>query len=179
VLPLAARRGFFSRLDASISNPVFRLRGDCRVLSQGVAHQPRVCAARLGVKNRLMPLELAASVMSALALARSAQSPECLAPIERRPIRASVATVSFKLVRTHYSIGWLFLFDAGIPPKSYNSLLFSAVCSSPCISMHIIMLLGVMLMLCNDQCPKLFKVYYIRALCAVTAGASAKALNSS
>jgi hypothetical protein len=42
------------------------LRGNRCVLPQGVAHQPQVCAqhaARLGVKNRLMPLELAASVL--------------------------------------------------------------------------------------------------------------------
>jgi hypothetical protein len=46
------------------------LRGDRRVLPQGVAHQPRVCAAQhaatLGDKNRLMPRELAASVLPAL-----------------------------------------------------------------------------------------------------------------
>jgi hypothetical protein len=48
-----------------------------------------------------------------------------------RPIRASVATVSFKLVRTRISIGWLFLFDAGISKKSYKSLLFSAAVFLP------------------------------------------------
>jgi hypothetical protein len=56
------------RLAASISNR-FDIRGDCHVLPQGVAHQLRVCtphAARLGVKNRLMPRELAVSVLSAL-----------------------------------------------------------------------------------------------------------------
>jgi hypothetical protein len=44
------------------------LRGHRRVLQHRVAHQPRVCAqhaARLGVKNRLMPRELAASVLPA------------------------------------------------------------------------------------------------------------------
>jgi hypothetical protein len=51
-----------------------------------------------------------------------------MAPVGMRPIRASVAqTVYFKLVGTRVSIGWLFLFNAGIPPKSYNCLLFSAV----------------------------------------------------
>jgi hypothetical protein len=42
-----------------------------------------------------------------------------------------IATVSFKLVRTRISIGWLFPFNAGIPQKSYNSLLFSAVVFLP------------------------------------------------
>jgi hypothetical protein len=32
--------------------------------------------------------------------------------------------------------------------------------------------LGVMLILCNGQCPQLFGVYYFRALCAVTEGAN-------
>jgi hypothetical protein len=48
------------------------LRGNRHVLPQGVAaHQPQVCAqhaARLGVKNRLMPRELAASVPRALGI---------------------------------------------------------------------------------------------------------------
>jgi hypothetical protein len=46
-------------------------------------------------------------------------------------------------------------------------------CSAPCISIQIIMMLGVMFILCNGQCPQLFRVYYFRALCAVTEGASA------
>jgi hypothetical protein len=54
-----------------------------------------------------------------------------LTPIGRRPIRASVATVSFKLVRTHISIGWLFLLNTWIPQKSHNCLLFSAVVFLP------------------------------------------------
>jgi hypothetical protein len=33
-------------------------------------------------------------------------------------------------------------------------------------------MLGVMLILCNGQCQQLFRVYYFRALCAVTEGAS-------
>jgi hypothetical protein len=59
---------FLPRLAASISNRSV-LRGNRRVLPQGVAHQPQVCAqhaARLGVKNRLMPGELATSVLPAL-----------------------------------------------------------------------------------------------------------------
>jgi hypothetical protein len=47
------------------------LRGDRRILTQGVEHQPRVCAqhaARVGVESRLMPRELAASVLPALEL---------------------------------------------------------------------------------------------------------------
>jgi hypothetical protein len=36
------------------------------------------------------------------------------------------------------------------------------------------MMLGVMLILCNGQCPQLFRVYYFRALCAATDGTSAK-----
>jgi hypothetical protein len=95
-------------------------------------------------------------------------------PIGNRPIRVSVATVCFKLVRTRVSIGLLFLFNAGIPKKSDNSLLFSAVVFLPCISIQIIMMLGVMLVSCNSQCPQLFRVYYFRALCAVTEGASAR-----
>jgi hypothetical protein len=52
----------------------------------------------------------------------------CLAPIGRRPIRAFVATVSFKLVRTRISIGWLLLFNAVIPQKSeFLALLGSGV----------------------------------------------------
>jgi hypothetical protein len=95
VLPLAARRVFAAscrkayqtRFDITRRSPrlaapcrlvccglaVFaaRVGGEKRVLPQGVAHQPRVCAqdaARLGVKNRLMPRELAASVLPALDL---------------------------------------------------------------------------------------------------------------
>jgi hypothetical protein len=47
------------------------------------------------------------------------------------PIRASVATESFKLVRTRISIGWLFMFNARIPQTSCNSLLFSAMVFLP------------------------------------------------
>jgi hypothetical protein len=67
VLPLR-QDAFLPRLAASISNGLI-LRGDRRVLPQGVAQQPRVCAqhaARHGVKYRLMPHELAASVLPAL-----------------------------------------------------------------------------------------------------------------
>jgi hypothetical protein len=35
-------------------------------------------------------------------------------------------------------------------------------------------MLGVMLILCNGQCPQLFRMYYFRAFCAVTEEASAK-----
>jgi hypothetical protein len=73
-----------------------------------------------------------------LALARSSQSPEmeCLVPSGRRPIRASVATVSFKLVITH--ISWVVIsVQRGDSPKILQFLLFSAVVflltSSPCI----------------------------------------------
>jgi hypothetical protein len=63
---------------------------------------------------------------------------ECLAQIGMRPIMASVATASFKLVieRAFLLAGYFSLFNAGIPQKSRNSLLFSAVVSSPCISMR-------------------------------------------
>jgi hypothetical protein len=47
------------------------------------------------------------------------------------PNRGSRSNLSFKLVGTHLSIGWLFLFNAGIHKKSYNSLLFSAVVFLP------------------------------------------------
>jgi hypothetical protein len=60
VLPLAARRVFCRVLPQAYQTGLI-LRGDRRVLPQGVAYQPRVCAqhaARLGVKNRLMPREL-------------------------------------------------------------------------------------------------------------------------
>jgi hypothetical protein len=60
----------------------------------------------------------------------SSDTRECLAPIGRRPISAAVATVSFKLVRSRISIGWLCLFNAG-PQKSYNSSLFSAMVFLP------------------------------------------------
>jgi hypothetical protein len=36
------------------------------------------------------------------------------------------------------------------------------------------MMLGMMLIVCNGQCPQLFRVYYFRVLCAVTEGASDK-----
>jgi hypothetical protein len=99
---------------------------------------------------------------------------ECLAPIGRRPIRASGATVSFKLVWTRISIEWLFLFNAGIPPTSYTSLVVSADVFLPLYIDTNHADVGVMLTLCNGQCPQLFIVYYFRALCAVTEGASAK-----
>jgi hypothetical protein len=62
---------------------------------------------------------------------RGGGAPSAEAQIGRRPIRALVATVYFKLVRTRISIGWLFLSNAGIPHKSYHSLLFSAVVFLP------------------------------------------------
>jgi hypothetical protein len=113
-----------------------------------------------------------------LALARSAQSHERFGGVSsadrKAPIRASVATASFKLVRTRISIGWLFLFNAGIPQNPTIPCSSRQWCSSPCTSIQIITMLGVMLILCNGQCPQLFRVYYFRALCAVTEGASAK-----
>jgi hypothetical protein len=74
---------------------------------------------------------------------------ECLASIGRRPIRESVVTVSFKLVRTRISIGWLFLFiniilsvQCGDSPKILQFLALLGRGVPPCIS---IMMLGVML----------------------------------
>jgi hypothetical protein len=66
--PLAARRVFCRVLPQAYQTGLM-LRGDRRVLTQGVAQKPRVCTqhtARLGVKNRLMPRELAAVVLPAL-----------------------------------------------------------------------------------------------------------------
>jgi hypothetical protein len=97
-----------------------------------------------------------------------------MAPIYWRPIRASVATVSLKLVRTRISIGWLILLvsvQRGDSPNILQFLLFSAVVFLP---LHIDTNcndLGVMLILCNGQCPQRFSVYYIRAYCTVTEGA--------
>jgi hypothetical protein len=39
--------------------------------------------------------------------------------------------VLFQIGSSAVSIGWLFLFNAGIPQTSYNSLLFSAVVFLP------------------------------------------------
>jgi hypothetical protein len=97
---------------------------------------------------------------------------ECRAPIGRRPIRASVATVSAELVRTRISIGgWLFLFN-GDSTKilQYLSLLFSAVVFLPLYIDTNHNDVGVTLILCNGQCPQLLSVYYFRALCAMTEG---------
>jgi hypothetical protein len=66
------------------------------------------------------------------------------------------------------------MFNAGIPKKSYNSLLFSAVVFLPLYIDTNHNDVGVMLILCNGECPQLFRVYYFRALCAVTEGANAK-----
>jgi hypothetical protein len=81
--------------------------------------------------------------------ARSSQSPpprdithdlvEFLVLIGRHPIRVSVATVSFKLVRTCISIGWSFLFNMGIPQK-FLALLSSGVPPPVYRSIQIIML---------------------------------------
>jgi hypothetical protein len=100
---------------------------------------------------------------------------ECLAPIWRRPIRASVATVSFKLVRTPISHWLVISIQRGESPKMIQFLTLpgSGVPPPVCISIQIIMMLGVMLILCNSQCPQPFCVYYFRGLCVVTGGASA------
>jgi hypothetical protein len=62
------------------------------------------------------------------------------------------------------------MFNAGIHQKILQQ--FIALLSSGVPPLVSIQTIGVVLILCNSQCPQLFRVYYFRGLCAVTEGAS-------
>jgi hypothetical protein len=98
-------------------------------------------------------------------------------PIYRCPIRASIATVFFKLVTTRISIGWLFLLvsvQRGDYTNFLQFLLFSAVVSLPPPPNTNNNDVGGDAPLCNGQFPQRFSMYYFRALCTVMEGASVK-----